>query len=108
VDPLPDSLLLIKSGNAGNRTRDLWVSSQKPRGCRIPIEGHKVDFKVPSAVVTISLRTSRRYILEDVTYRKLLYGNLISYNASLNLSKDTHAVYNIILLEYRGTWYLRS
>jgi hypothetical protein len=28
-DPVPDPLLLIKSGSAGNRTRDLWVSSQK-------------------------------------------------------------------------------
>jgi hypothetical protein len=29
VDPVPDPLLLRKSGNAGNRTRDLWVSSQE-------------------------------------------------------------------------------
>jgi hypothetical protein len=29
VDPVPDPLLLTKSGSAGNRTWDLWVSSQK-------------------------------------------------------------------------------
>jgi hypothetical protein len=29
VDPVPDPLLLIKSGSAGNRTRDLLVSSQE-------------------------------------------------------------------------------
>jgi hypothetical protein len=29
VDPVPDPLLLRKSGSAGNRTRDLWVSSQE-------------------------------------------------------------------------------
>jgi hypothetical protein len=28
VDPVPDPLLLKKSGSAGNRTRDLWVTSQ--------------------------------------------------------------------------------
>jgi hypothetical protein len=36
VDPVPDPLLLIKSGSAGNRTRDLWICSQelRPRGHR--------------------------------------------------------------------------
>jgi hypothetical protein len=29
VDPVPDPLLLRKSGSAVNRTRDLWVSSQE-------------------------------------------------------------------------------
>jgi hypothetical protein len=29
VDPVPDSLLLRKSGSARNRTRDLWVCSQE-------------------------------------------------------------------------------
>jgi hypothetical protein len=29
VDPIPDPLLLIKSGSTGNRTRDLWICSQK-------------------------------------------------------------------------------
>jgi hypothetical protein len=29
VDPVPDPLLLRKSGSAGNRTQDLWVSSQE-------------------------------------------------------------------------------
>jgi hypothetical protein len=29
VDPVPDTLLLRKSDSAGNRTRDLWVSSQE-------------------------------------------------------------------------------
>jgi hypothetical protein len=29
VDPVPDPLLLRKSGRAGSRTRDLWICSQK-------------------------------------------------------------------------------
>jgi hypothetical protein len=29
VDPVPDPLLLRKSGRAGNRTWDLWMCSQK-------------------------------------------------------------------------------
>jgi hypothetical protein len=29
VDPIPDPLLIRKSGSAGNRTQDLWVSSQE-------------------------------------------------------------------------------
>jgi hypothetical protein len=29
VDPVPDPLLLRKSGSAGTRTRDLWVCSQE-------------------------------------------------------------------------------
>ena len=29
VDPVPDPLLLRKSGSAGNRTRDLYICSQK-------------------------------------------------------------------------------
>jgi hypothetical protein len=29
VDPVPDSLLLRKSGSTGNRIRDLWICSQK-------------------------------------------------------------------------------
>jgi hypothetical protein len=29
VDPVPDPLLPRKSGSAGNRIRDLWVSSQE-------------------------------------------------------------------------------
>jgi hypothetical protein len=29
VDPVPDQLLLRKSGSAGNRTRDLWICSRE-------------------------------------------------------------------------------
>jgi hypothetical protein len=29
VDPVPDALLLRKSGSAGNRTRDHWICSQE-------------------------------------------------------------------------------
>jgi hypothetical protein len=29
VNPVPDPLLLRKSGSAGNRTQDLWICSQK-------------------------------------------------------------------------------
>jgi hypothetical protein len=36
VDPVPDPLLLRKSGSAGNRTRDLWICSQELR-CGVTI-----------------------------------------------------------------------
>jgi hypothetical protein len=29
VDPVPEPLLLRKSGSAGNRTLDLWICSQE-------------------------------------------------------------------------------
>jgi hypothetical protein len=32
VDPVPDPILLRKSGKAGSRTRDLWNCSQKSHG----------------------------------------------------------------------------
>jgi hypothetical protein len=32
VDPVPDPLLLIKSGSNRNQTRDLWVSIDQRRG----------------------------------------------------------------------------
>jgi hypothetical protein len=35
VDPVPDPLLLRKSGSAANRTQDLWICSQK---CLITME----------------------------------------------------------------------
>jgi hypothetical protein len=46
MDPVPDPLLLRKSGNAGNRTRYLWVSGQKlwllyPRGGHVNGTGTK-------------------------------------------------------------------
>jgi hypothetical protein len=31
MDPVPDPLLLRKSGSAGNGTRDLWICSQELR-----------------------------------------------------------------------------
>jgi hypothetical protein len=31
IDPVLDPLLLRKSGNAGNRTRDLWICKQELR-----------------------------------------------------------------------------
>jgi hypothetical protein len=33
MDPVPDPLLLRKSGSAGNRTRDLWICSNISADC---------------------------------------------------------------------------
>jgi len=49
VDPVPDPLLLRKSGSAGDRTRDLCICSQKlwpldHRGGRIIIKTHHLYF----------------------------------------------------------------
>jgi hypothetical protein len=40
VDPVPDRLLLRKSGSAGNRTRDLWICIENRRRA---IESEVVD-----------------------------------------------------------------
>jgi len=43
VDPVPDPLLLRKSGSAGDRTRDLCICSQKLR----PLDhrgGHEIGY----------------------------------------------------------------
>jgi hypothetical protein len=32
MDPVPDQLLLMKSGSAGNRTWDLWLCGQRRSG----------------------------------------------------------------------------
>jgi hypothetical protein len=51
VDPVPDPLLLRKSVSAGNRTRDLWVSSQelRPLDHRGGLLALSVMFPVPLA-----------------------------------------------------------
>jgi hypothetical protein len=41
VDPVPDPLLVRKSGRAGNRTRDLWLCSQKLWPLDRQIRGYK-------------------------------------------------------------------
>jgi hypothetical protein len=57
VDPVPDPLLLTKSGRAGNRTRGLWTCSQElwpQRTKKTPEKGWKrsssatVKFALPS------------------------------------------------------------
>jgi hypothetical protein len=51
VDPVQDLLLLRKSGRAGNRTRDLWICSQK-------------------------LWPHRRYVLHDVRLNRMCWASL--------------------------------
>jgi hypothetical protein len=50
VDPVPDPLLLRKSGSAGNRTRDPWVCSQKPRPQRRSNKGKPLSFLLNSCL----------------------------------------------------------
>jgi hypothetical protein len=38
VDPVPDPLLLRKSGSARNQTRDLWVNQERKINCVINTE----------------------------------------------------------------------
>jgi hypothetical protein len=41
VDPVPDPLLLRKSGSAGNLTRDLWICSQELCGLVVRVPGYR-------------------------------------------------------------------
>jgi hypothetical protein len=52
VDPVPDPLLLRKSGSAGNRTQDLWICRQK----LWPLDQWYSTFFVPVFPDTISLQ----------------------------------------------------
>jgi hypothetical protein len=49
VDPVPDHLLLRKSGRAGNRTRDLWL-------CRLDHRRSKPNYyKVKNKAIPVTV-----------------------------------------------------
>jgi hypothetical protein len=58
VDPVPDPLLLRKSGSAGNRTRDLCLKHDKSVGS---------DLKILSEIVTTTNDTCIRNLDTDQT-----------------------------------------
>jgi hypothetical protein len=84
VDPVPDPLLLRKSSRAGNRTRDLWVSSQKlsTRPQRHVLRAHNglaIAIHVRNVVTTSSPGGPKERSVErgahlPVTDDKLLHG----------------------------------
>jgi hypothetical protein len=53
VGPVPDPVLLRKSGSAGNRTRDLWICSQK----LWPLD-HRGGLTVTKSVIVIETPSS--------------------------------------------------
>jgi len=64
VDPVPDPLLLRKSGSAGNWTRDLCICSQKLLLLIVDLSGSKWKLAVGMDTVittseTISLKKGR-------------------------------------------------
>jgi hypothetical protein len=64
VDPVPDPLLLIKSGGAGNRTRDLWICSQ---------ELWPLDHRVLSSIFSVTpCFSSFGLEISFITIRKML------------------------------------
>jgi hypothetical protein len=74
VDPVPDPLLLRKSGRVGNRTRDLWICSQKlwpldHRGGH-PYEDLKsfINNSYSSSII-ISVSSSRIWWASHVAFR---------------------------------------
>jgi hypothetical protein len=70
VDPLPDPLLLRKSGSAGNRTRDLWICSKKL--WPLDYSGGRYKRKYPSKIqVTIILRVLNEHKLSMFEYMSL-------------------------------------
>jgi hypothetical protein len=58
VDPIPDPLLLRKSGCAGNWTRDLWICSQElwPNNCEIL---YLFDASSNHRVTALAIKTGR-------------------------------------------------
>jgi hypothetical protein len=58
VDPVPDPLLLRRSGSAGNGTRDLWICSQDSldhRGGRPKGQDNLQQLFVASACILLGL-----------------------------------------------------
>jgi hypothetical protein len=64
ADPVPDPILLRKSGRAGNRTRDLWICSQKlwPLDHRVKERNRDVAFHCPPCL-------KMRWIAQGLRYR---------------------------------------
>ena len=76
MDPVPDPLLLRKSGSAGDRTRDLCICSQKlwpldHRGGLNVSQQHKIS--------NISWKLSLRKLNEAVTTFKEMYCSYLAY-----------------------------
>jgi hypothetical protein len=64
VYPVPDPLLLRKSGSTGNRIRDLWVSSRKlwPLDHRGGPSNLTKSSELTAAIEDLCLSTGRKYI----------------------------------------------
>jgi hypothetical protein len=91
VDPIPDPPLLRKSGSAGNRTRDLGVSSQKLLTTRLQKSTLEVEERhlIPSAfslsvLGSDSIKCSHAneellkvsFSMRSVSYRRIIYGSV--------------------------------
>jgi hypothetical protein len=63
VDPVPDPLLLRKSGSAGNRTRDLWICNQELSGVLYLVFQIRSMFKVDGTVKTGAIGFCKIYII---------------------------------------------
>jgi hypothetical protein len=89
VDPVPDPLLLRKSGSAGNRTQNLWICSQKLwpldyRGGPILLG---VWFQFPDTPVYISKGRSLLDILKFIcVYFFAVFSSTSKWAISFNLS----------------------
>jgi hypothetical protein len=77
VDPIPDPLLLRKSGSAGNRNRDLWVCSS--------------DHETTEAVCFNSSLTDKK-ILRLVTDNAVI--SLSVFIVVISSVSGTHVVHN--------------
>jgi hypothetical protein len=88
VDAITDSLLLRKSGSAGNRSRDLWICSQElspldDRGGPPPLkiylqaEGPDVNVRIGSLCSPESKRVSRQSKRTSSPELKQLLSNLL-------------------------------
>jgi hypothetical protein len=91
VDPVPDPLLLRKSGSIGNWTRDLWICSQE----LWPLD-HRGG--------CLDTMTQRKHLVPD---RNLISGHP-GHNLVLNWLSYHNTVILSIILIWKYKWYLSS
>jgi hypothetical protein len=64
VDPVPDPLLLRKSGSTVNRTQDLWICSQKCDHYTTEAVTHNSKQKINTKINEIKLKIKMKFKLK--------------------------------------------
>jgi hypothetical protein len=94
VDPVPDPLLLRKSGSFGNRIRDLWICSQ---------EFWPLDHRGGRGSITYRRNP---YVLQ--IFRKYLFQLFLVYHVQIKCKQMSNAVRHINFCKLRSFRHLES